>query len=328
MLSHLRMIKRPLVGVIFVGCLISVIGVAGVVAIGQERKVRKVTRVNRPTFTDADWQSLYFADINEALIGERPAALEAPIELAGNDANSSSADANRKFAWSEYVSAVTIEDEVKSLVQKLNVDLTTPVKFKTSYIDVNQTFSELALCFALIQDFDADVRWKDSSANAFAAVQRATVSSRSSTDQSYAYCNSRKFELTDLVRGESFGEIEKPSDTVDWSDVIDRSPAMVRLEVSDNQLKEWTANQSVFESNVDKILHEAEWVAAIAEVIAKEGMSDADDDGYVEFCKSMGAAARETVEAVKTNDFEKASKYANLMSQSCSNCHEEWRARP
>ena len=100
---------------------------------------------------------------------------------------------------------------------------------------------------------------------------------------------------------------------------------MRRLETSDKLLKEWTADEATFAKQKSKIITEAQWVAAIAEVIAKDGMDDADVEEYVAFCEAMKKAAVNTVEATKSDDFDAASKFANLVSQSCNDCHEEWR---
>ena len=54
-------------------------------------------------------------------------------------------------------------------------------------------------------------------------------------------------------------------------------------------------------------------------------MDDADVEEYVAFCEAMKKAAVNTVEATKSDDFDAASKFANLVSQSCNDCHEEWR---
>lgn len=314
--------NQLLIALIVFGSLICAAGFAVIDGIAQQKKVRRVVRVARPTFEENNWQDIYFEDVDSALVGARPeiSEPEAPT-VAANESESSTSTG----AWSDVVSSSTLEDEAKSLVQKLNTTLTSPVKFKTSYTDVNQIFSELALVFAIIQQYDGDVRWKDDAPNALAAMQRAAVNSRNSSDASYEYCNLRKFELTDLIRGENYPQIETPSETIDWTNVIDRSPSMIRLQISDDQIKQWTAAEDEFESNTDKIFHEAQWVSAIARVIAMEDMDDTDDDGYLEFCGSMEEAAKETVDAVKLNDYGRASKYANLMSQSCSNCHEEWK---
>jgi len=63
----------------------------------------------------------------------------------------------------------------------------------------------------------------------------------------------------------------------------------------------------------------------MAQVLMRENMSDAEDDGYSDYARSMSAAATQAAEACKTQNFEEATKAVNLISQSCSNCHDEWK---
>jgi len=100
---------------------------------------------------------------------------------------------------------------------------------------------------------------------------------------------------------------------------------MIRLEVADNVLKQWTADKKTFTKNKSDIIKEAQWIAAIAEALSREGMDDADDDDYLAFSDQMKKAALGTVTATQNDDFDSASRFANQISQSCSNCHEQWR---
>ena len=100
---------------------------------------------------------------------------------------------------------------------------------------------------------------------------------------------------------------------------------MERLQAAQDQLKLLTASKSEFTRELAKVLHEAELVAAIAHVLTLENMTDADDEGYAEFANAMNSAALQIVAACKNNDFEAASNAANATSQSCDNCHSEWR---
>ena len=292
------------------------------------KKIRKVTRVAKPTF-DGSKKGIYFKDVfKDGLVGDRPgkaqaaAAAAVASNVAGETAEESEVSST---GWSSIIDGPTIEDEVKSLNQALAKSVTTPVKFKTTYNEVRQTMAVLSMSFAIIREFDGEVRWKDHARAAQAALQKAATNARNNTDQTFNYCNARKFDLQDLVRGGSFTEIEKPSDELDWSDVIGRSETMKRLEKSDELLKEWTADKSTFAKQKNRIISEAQWVAAIAKVIARENMDDADSDDYIAFCKAMEKAAVETVSATRNDDFDVASKSANLISQSCNNCHDEWR---
>lgn len=290
-----------------------------------QKKIRKVTRVKRPEFSDTK-DDVWFKDVfKDGLVGDRPDAGAAKsIAVKENDAEESASSASSS-GWASLIEGTTIEDEIKSLNQELAKTVTTPVKFKTAYNDVRQTMSILSMAFAIVREYDGEVRWKEHAANAQVALEKAATSARSNADQSFNYCNARKFDLEDLVRGGSFDEAEKPPEELDWGQVIGRSETMVRLETSDTLLKEWTADEATFAKQKARIISEAQWVAAIAEVIAKEGMDDADVDEYKAFCVAMKDAAVQTVEATKINDFASASKFANKVSQSCNNCHEEWR---
>ncbi len=291
-----------------------------------QKKIRKVTRVKRPDFT-GQGNDVWYKDVfKDGLVGDRPDAGSAKAVFAEKSNSNVAGDGSAtQGGWASLIDGTTIEDEIKSLNQELAKTVTTPVKFKTAYDDVRQTMAQLSMAFAIIRDYDGEVRWKDHAANAQAALAQAAISARSNEDSSFNYCNARKFDLEDLVRGGSFDESEKPAEELDWSDVIGRSETMVRLEKSDQLLKEWTADEATFAKQKSKIISEAQWVAAIAEVIAKENMDDADVDEYVEYCVAMKDAAVQAVAATKINDYASASKFANLISQSCNNCHEDWR---
>ena len=214
---------------------------------------------------------------------------------------------------------------MKAQNQFLAKKLTTPVRFKTEYNNVQQAMSLLSMSFAIVREYDAEIRWKDHAPAAHAALQQAAAKARSNSDQAFNYCNARKFDLEDLVRGGAFPETEKPESEIDWAEVIGRTETMIRLETADENLKLWTANKKTFEKQKAAIIAEAQWVAAIGAVIAKEGMDDADDEEYQAFCAAMTNAATATAQSAQNDDFDSASRFANLVSQSCNKCHEQWR---
>lgn len=111
-----------------------------------------------------------------------------------------------------------------------------------------------------------------------------------------------------------------------WVTVCDRSPLMQRLEYAIQQnLQPMTASKSEFAAQSDVILHEAEMVAVMAEVLCKAGMEDADDDTYTGFSQRMKKSARDIVDAVKLNNDEAARKAVGEINKACSECHENYR---
>ncbi len=294
----------------------------------QERKPKKVKRVKRPTYSQKDWDGIYFEDLFEqGLVGDRPAKAKpgAPGQTNPVVDASDASDSTGEFAWSKFVSRTTLEDEVKSLQTQLAVDVTTPVKFKSDYGKVHQSFSILSMLFAIVREYDSDVRWKEDGGAAQVSFERAAANSRVGTIQAYESCKRRKEDLEEMVRGGSFNGDDKPAESLDWSIVIDRTPIMKRLQVSKDGLKRLSANENEFNGGIEDVLHESELIAAMAQTLMKENMLDADDGGYLALAKAMSDAAVATQDACKSNDYSAAANAINLIDQSCNNCHDEWK---
>ena len=311
----------------------TVTGAIGAIVVQQERKTKKVTRVKRPQFSERDWDGIFFEDLyRDGLVGDRPASA-APgsntgnAQIAGNDGSGAEAGGNldEKFAWTKLITNSVIEDEVKSLQNSLVRDVTTPLKFKSEYAKAHQSFSMLSMLFGIIRQYDGDVRWKKSSGAAQASFERAAANSRVGTIQAYESCKRRKEDLQEMVRGGNFAGTDKPPEKLEWSVVVGRSPIMVRLAKSKDSLKQLTSSKSTFTGDIETATHEAQLVAAMSEVLMKESMDDADEDDYLDYARQMRTAAVQIVEACKTSDYESASKAYNVMDQSCSNCHDDWR---
>ncbi|MFK7769967.1 MAG: hypothetical protein AB8B55_22355 [Mariniblastus sp.] len=306
------------------------LGAIGAIVV-QERKTKKVTRVKRPQFTERDWDGIYFEDLyRDGLVGDRPAKAVAgsanpQIAKTNGMESGNAAPASGEFTWSKLIARSVIEDEIKALQNKLIRDVTTPIKFKSEYNKAHQSFSMLSMLFGIIRQYDGEVRWKKYSGAAQASFERAAANARVGTIQAYESCKRRKEDLQEMVRGGSFAGTDKPPETLDWPVVVGRSPLMVRLVDSKDTLKQLTSSESVFSDDIETAAHEAQLVAAIAEVLMKDNMDDADEDDYLDYAKSMRSAAVSIVEACKTKDYEAASKAYNVIDQSCSNCHDDWR---
>ncbi|MEM7785518.1 MAG: hypothetical protein AAF623_19380 [Planctomycetota bacterium] len=298
---------------------------------GQERKPQKVKRVKRPQFSPQDWDGIYFENLfAEGLVGDRPDQLAANNELnkpseMSNQTGSDMPTTDQDFAWSRFVSGTTIEDEVKTIQLELAKVITSPVKFKSDYDKVHHHFSMLSMLFGIIREYDSDVRWKKYAGPAQASFERAAANSRVGTIQAFESCKRRKEEIQELVRGGNFVGEDKAPDLLDWGTVVDRTPIMERLQISYDQMKKATSNESDFKDNIEIILHESELVAAMSETLLRENFVDADDEGYAEFAKAMSFAAVNLTKSCKTKNYDMAANSVNQIGQSCSNCHSEWR---
>lgn len=307
------------------------------------RELPAVRRAKRPRFEPRDWEGVYFENLfREGLVGDRP--LPGALSPRGNLSSPGGAvagggqqvggrvvgaaattEAGVAGVWAKVLPGEAIENEVKRLQLQLEQDLTTPIKFKTDYLKVRQSFSLLSMWFAIIHEYDGEVRWKQASAVVQPACWRAAANARTDGEQAYQYARLRKDELQELVRGGSFGDSEKPIESVDWSQVVDRVPTMLQLDASLNSLKALTASKSEFEGGAEDVLQQSAVIAAIARVLAQEAMEGADDESYRGLAGEMESSAVQLLEAVKLNDFETAGGAVNRIEQSCNKCHEDWR---
>jgi cytochrome c556 len=92
------------------------------------------------------------------------------------------------------------------------------------------------------------------------------------------------------------------------------------------RLKPALSDKGQFTANADRILRDAEMLAAIGEVLAKEGMEDADTAEYKAFAARLRDSAKQVIEAVKQKSFDKASGASASIGKACAECHENYRA--
>jgi len=291
------------------------------------KDARRPDKRARPPKWTADVLDVFFEDARTKLVGQRPdyqSAIVVEDEPAATveDVSRVSANAN----WSKLIDAETIETEIKRLSQTVGRTVTTPTAFKAGgFEDCRRDFSELAVLFAIAADYDGEVRWKESAPSLRDLFARAGRNCKVGTDQTFNESVERKQDLADLVSG-SRPKLPKVQNDGDWSKVADRPPLMQRLNVAhQDRLTKWLANQKQFENNRDEIRHEAQLMAATADVIGREGFDYAGDEEYAQLVQELREAATDLSAAVELDNFEQAQKSINRATKSCTDCHELYR---
>lgn len=331
---YLRRSKTTVV--LFIAFVLGLITAARVVMahqVQERQPQKKVKRVQRPTFTEKDSEGIFFANLfEEGLVGDRPSdfgkqsANQQAMSLDAIDPATSSSSNVGEFAWSKFIDGASIEDEIKRLQIQLNQFVTTPTNFKSDYGKARQAFSMLSMLFAVINEYDQTVRWKEFASSAQVSFAQAASNARVGSQQAYNGAKLQKENLQELIRGGKFASDAKPEEDQDWSSIVDRNPVMERLEIAmQDRLKPWTSSQSEFSANAEDVLHEANLIAVMGQVLIQSGMEESDDEDYAAFANTMSRSALDVIAAVKNNDFASASKAANGISQTCSNCHEDYR---
>lgn len=293
-----------------------------------------IKRAARPKFTQREISTLFFSDIfAEALVGERPSAFADVASTSAGSTNSVNApdtptnptNANQ-YAWSHLIAPEALESEIKRLNGIVEGVVTTPRKFESGgYRDARLHFSMLAMLFAIVTEYDQNFRYKENGPIARDLFATMAANAKAGSDDVYRQAKLRRDDLREIVNGGTVSAAGEFDPVTDWATVVDRPPLMERLEISLNErIKPWTSNAREFKANADALQVEAQVVAAIAEVLTRDGLPDADADGYVGFAKEMQNAALDIVKAIKSDDYDSAAMSASLISQSCQNCHADW----
>jgi cytochrome c556 len=289
----------------------------------------------------SQWESrvrnAFFPDARAVLIGPRPESMTAPMIGTGkadNVSKKSSAPAagkpnspdNGTSAWSKLISADTLQDEIKSLSPLLADDVKTQQGFLAgAYKKSRRTLSLLAAAFAIINDYDGDVRWKSQAAGVRDLFARSGMNCKASTEQTFRDVKQRSDDLATLLRGETL-EGPKAEPTNDWSKVANLLPLMSRLELAQrDRITPWTAGAAELKKNAAAIEHESEMVAALAEVISRPGMENADDEKFRGYAKALQKSALELRQAVSNDNYDAARTAAGSLSKACANCHADFR---
>ncbi len=101
---------------------------------------------------------------------------------------------------------------------------------------------------------------------------------------------------------------------------------MSRFETAQrDRIAPWTADAGVFKKNTLALNHEAELIAALAEVISRPGMENADDEKFRGYAKALQKSALELQRGVNDDNYDAARTAAGTLSKACANCHADFR---
>jgi len=304
--------------------------VAGGAAARADRAPKPVRRSPPPS---APWDKAaagtFFDDAFSTLDGPRPAftARSAAPDGGMAAAVAPGADAGGGFRWSALVSEGTLTDEIKDMKSVVAEATARPSDFKGGgYEKAREAFSSIALAFAVIAAYDQDVRWKKDAARARDLFARVGFNCKVGTDQSLA---ESKLGLADLEAMLDGGSPERQADRDDdfrWSQVAGRPALMTRLEAAEAGVGAGMASKADFDRRISELVHDAELVAAIGEVIQQPDFEYHDDDTYRDYASAMRDAALRLRAACVEKDYEAARAAAGALKKSCDACHGDYRS--
>mgnify|MGYP002628646567 FL=1 len=312
---------------VWTACGLALVGTAP----GASDKPQRPHPRSRPPGAQWDPASaeIFSADAFGLLMGPRP-------DFAGVTAGSAPAGSAEPgvppkadgdgFKWSLLVTGDTLTDEIKDMKDVLAAATANASTFKGGgYDDARRAFSTLALAFGIVAAHDEDIRWQRDAATARKLFGRAGFNCKVGTDKSFAESKLCLEDLQGMLDGNP--PRRKPEDEEDfrWSNVAARPAIMSLLEGAEKILAAGVASAGEFGKQRDAILHEAELVAALGEVIQQPDFEYHDDDIYRQYASAMRDAAVGIRDACRDKNYDAARTATGRMSKACGDCHGEYR---
>lgn len=279
-------------------------------------------RAPKPKVDEEKMKAIFFADINDAFRGEAPtiasvrataAAVAAPAAAStGGDAAASGTD-----LWSSLISPQSLEDEIKRLKLEFDGVVTTPGAFNSGgYLDARLHLTVLASLFAVINQHSGEVRWKDQAAAARDLISRTAFNCKAGSTQVYNEAKLRKGDLQDLVAGSGLSSKDAEAES-DWTMIADRSPLMEYAELVIESLEDGARDEGTIKKETDLVKRNSELIAVLGEILAQEGMDDADDDDYAKLSRDMSDDGKAVTAALGRGDLEAVRLGVSKIRQKC-----------
>jgi hypothetical protein len=309
-----------------VGFALAGVTAAAITAFGLaagDEPVASPRRAKPPVWTTEDLDA-FFPDVRDQLVGVRPTSAGANAPIIARGAAAGPRDS--RFAWSHIVDADTLATEVKRIASQLSRPLASLDAFKSQgHAECRTRFALLAVLFAVIDQYDGEVRWQSDAAawrDAFAAAAR---SCERGSEQSFAEASKLRIELQDIVRGGRPGGEKHPGLRA-WSDLADRKLLMQRMQQAMiERVNPQLSDRRTFEKARLDVRHEAELAALLAKVIDRDGYEYWDDDTFRDYAGELRAAAGELSRAASDANYAAARRAAARVGQACAACHDGYR---
>ncbi|QEF97239.1 hypothetical protein Mal15_12780 [Stieleria maiorica] len=286
-------------------------------------------RAPAPKFSADATQGIFFDSVGDAIRGERPTLQELRKKIAPPAAAASTTpeDGSKANAgpWDKLISPTSIEDEIKRVKLHYDSVVTQPGPFKSGgYQDARLDLMVMSSLFAIITEYQGDVRWKDDAAIARDLLGRTAFNCNAGTNQVFNEARARKDDLQDLMSGTGLRS-GKAEESNDWASIADRAPLMEYAEILKEQLRTATNSADDVKAEPSDVRRPAELLAIIGRILVAEGMDDADDDDYVAFSNAMTKAAQGVTRGLELDDYNVISQAVGAVTQSCDDCHGQYR---
>lgn len=264
--------------------------------------------------------------INDVLAGR--ATVSVPGVGVG-DPGSTPAAGNANSGWSKIISAETLENEIKAVINVVGPEVASNTKWKTGHRKVRNYYTTLAMCFGVIAQYDGTVKFQKDAVALRDNLGKSAANSKVDTPGALAEAKRLLAELQELRSGGKTtlapsGEDARPYGVSEVAEVMKRIQIATKPEGVDGKgLEFWTSSAGAFKAAKSEVIHEAELMAMMSKVLQNPQSFEqfAGDPEFDKFARAMQDASTEIVAAAKSDNYDMARAAVGKITKACAGCH-------
>ena len=252
-----------------------------------------------------------------------PAASPTPMPAAPAPAAGGGSGA---FDLTKLASIEALIEESKQSRTKLTTGLQKLGDFNRNFAEVSAEAAVLASVAKAVGDYPGadQPNWKAKAK--FIRDEAKTISSQASDKGSERFKIAKESfdKICDMLDGGK-PPAKDAADVVPYSDVTTLSDIMWKFQKTFDYLKLNITDEKRFKEDKASVEREAMVFNLLAGIMASEGYEYLDDDEYMAFHKRLIDGTMQSVEAVKSDDFQKFRMSLNGIDQAMAECHPKYR---
>ncbi len=238
-----------------------------------------------------------------------------PTETAAADGDS----------WDALISTTALDEEVKSIRNFLQENVTTVGNFNSSMMMIPPKAATLAALAEVARQQKESVSWKGDAAYVRNLAKKMNESplQRGAKDQKRLQ---ELFEaMSDTLNRSKPAGLEEPPESDSFAEVADMRLLMKRMEDCEKIMKTEVASESALGSKKDLIKHEAALLGTLTKVVTLPGFGYEDDAEFKGYASEIVKASQTLKEAADGGDFSGFEAAMSTVAQACQKCHSKYK---
>jgi len=245
-----------------------------------------------------------------------------PMETAKPATETAKPEAGKgALAWSDYIPAETLQDEIKKARNRLTASLGSQGTYNGNYKVIAVDGAVIAALAGIAIEHSGDVSWKTNAPYIRKFGFELSEAAGGLGKESYEKSKTAFEKITAVFNGSIPADAGEAAPKQPFHEVADRGGLMKRIEQAKNWMRDNINTEAKLKGDADAILHEALIISTLGKVVTTEGYSNTDEEDYQQYADALINGAKDAATATKDQSFEKFTQAMDKVNKSCDQCH-------